>query len=221
MSKLHLLLPVLLVSSLAACTGVDDMGGPNGERADELAEGADAGVEEEEVEVDDGFAAARDVNVAHVTFDEETLAPEFYSVPDQDTDMNLGGTEFWQRWPGGESPTFSYSVGTDFGRRCMYASAVRFSTIMADPPQEILDVLENTNWGGSFFNWNDDFSGGDRTATAPRLWAWRTHLIKWISQTDGDGSCHLPTLDMLVAAAEDCLETADANEGEIQGCSAR
>jgi hypothetical protein len=96
MSKLHLLLPVLLVSSLAACTGVDDMGGPNGERADELAEGADAGVEEE-VEVDDGFAAARDVNVAHVTFDEETLAPEFYSVPDQDTDMNLGGTEFWQR----------------------------------------------------------------------------------------------------------------------------
>ncbi len=218
MSKLHLFLPILLASSLAACAGVDDMDGPNGERADDLSDAADAGPEEE---VDDGFAAARDVNEAHVTFDDETLAPEFYSVPDHDSDLSLGGTEFWQKWPGGESPTFSYSVGTDFGRRCMYASAVRFATIMADPPQEILDVLETTNWSGSFFNWNDDYSGGDRTASAPRLWAWRTHLIKWISQTDGDGSCFLPTRDMLIAAAEDCLATAEADEGEIQGCSAR
>ena len=216
MSKLHVFLRVLLVSSFAACAGVDDMDRTNDERADDL--GADAGIEEE---VDDGFAAARDVNEPHVTFDDETLAPEFYSVPEQDTDMSLGGTEFWQRWPGGESPTFSYSVGTDFGRRCMYASAVRFATIMADPPQEILDVLETTNWSGRFFNWNDDFSGGDRTASGSRLWAWRTGLIKWISQTDGDGSCFLPTRDMLIAAAEDCLATAESSEGEIQGCSAR
>jgi hypothetical protein len=219
MSKPHFLFSLFLASSLAACAGepVDDF---DDDRADELID-TDGEGEEEPIELNDGFDAARDVNLAHVVFDEETLSPDFYSVPPQETEMELGGTEFWQRWPGGEMPTFSYSVGTDFGQRCMYASAVRFSAIMADPPQEILDVLETTNWNGSFFNWNDDFSGGDDSARGSRLWAWRTRLIKWISQTEGDGSCHLPTRDMLIAAATDCLATAERNEGEIQGCSAR
>ncbi len=217
MSKSQFVLPLLLVSSLVACADSEGMGGVNDERADELSEGADAGTEEE---VDDGYAAARDVDLAEISFDEDTLAPEFYSIPDFDADVSLGGTEFWQRWPGGESPTFSYSVGSDFGRRCMYASAVRFAAIMADPPEEIINLLETTNWGGRFFNWNDDYSEGTSSASGAQLWAWKTHLIKWISQTDADGTCFLPTRDMLIAVAVDCQETADANDGEIEGCSA-
>lgn len=225
--RAHVLLPLVLASSLAACAAGPDYDGLSDDRADDIAdvEGDEEGEGEEgeeEIEVvDDGFDIARDVNLAHLVFDEDVIAPDFYSVPEQDTEMGLGGTEFWQRWPGGEMPTFSFSVGTDFGQRCMYASAVRFSSIMADAPQEILDVLETTNWNGRFFNWNDDYSGGERSGQGARLWAWRTGLIKWISQTDVDGSCHLPTRDMLIAAAESCLATAERNEGEIQGCSAR
>ncbi len=217
MSKSASLLPLLLASTLAACaTGpMDDT--QSGDRADEFA--ADAGPDTTLLE--DGYDEARNVNQAIVVLADDTLPPESYAVPPQDSGMNLGGTEFWQRFPGGEMPLFSYPGGTELGRRCMYASAVRFSTIMADPPAEILQVLETTNWSGSFFNWNDDFSGGDGSASGARLWAWRTGLIKWISQTNSDGTCHLPTRDMLIAAAEDCLATAERSEGEIQGCSAR
>ena len=59
------------------------------------------------------------------------------------------------------------------------------------------------------------WDGGDAS-----LWAWRTGLIKWISATNQDGSCELPTLERVREAAQDCLDTAAANgDGEIQGCS--
>ena len=219
-------LPLLLASSLGACAG-EPMDGPfGGDKADEFA--ADAGPDEGEDQdagaddlLDDGYEEARNVDQAIVILADETLSPESYAVPPQDSGTRLGGTEFWQRFPGGEMPLFSYAGGTELGRRCMYASAVRFAAIMADPPEQILEVMDTTNWSGSFFNWNDDFSGGEGSATGARLWAWRTGLIKWISQTHNDGTCHLPTRDMVIAAAEDCLLTAERDDGEIQGCSAR
>ena len=170
----------------------------------------------------DPWAQAKDVTKAEVKFDLDA-APELYKRPQADN-FSLGGTEFWQKWEGGESPTFSFSVGTDAGRTCMQASAIRWETIMADPPQEITDLKANSNWSGSFFNWNDDFSkatyDGARGAV---LWAWRTSLIKWISQTGMDGTCYLPTRDQLVKAAKACAERGAASDpvGEIQGCQAR
>jgi hypothetical protein len=83
-------------------------------------------------------------------------------------------------------------------------------------------LRNDTNWGGSFFNWNDDYAEADwGDASGARLWAWRTGLIKWISQTARDGSCHLPTRDMVVRAATACLATGASADGEIQGCSVR
>ena len=105
----------------------------------------------------------------------------------------------------------------------MQAAAIRFETIMADPPEQLVQLRDTTSWSGSFFNWNDDYSEstwGD--ASGSRLWAWRTGLIKWISQTARDGSCYLPTRELVVRAAESCLALAESNgDGEIQGCSAR
>jgi hypothetical protein len=170
----------------------------------------------------DVYAQARDVTVAHVKFPEGAPAPTSYDYPDGNG-FNLGGTEFWQKWSGGHNPTYSFSEGTDTGRRCMQAAAIRFETIMKDPPEELVKLKADSNWGGSFFNWNDDFSGpnayGD--GSGARLWAWRTSLIKWISQTKKDGSCLLPTRDMVVNAAKACLQTGTANAGEIQGCQVR
>lgn len=170
--------------------------------------------------VADPYAEALDPTIAHVTFPEGTPAPETYGYPSADG-FGLGGTEFWQKWSGGHNPTYSFSAGTDFGRRCMVASALRFEAIMADPPAELVQLRDQTNWTGRFFNWNDDYSMASYDGGSASLWAWRTGLIKWISATNIDGSCELPTTEIVRAAATDCLARAASNgDGEIQGCSA-
>ena len=133
--------------------------------------------------------------------------------------FSLGGTEFWQKWSGGENPTYSFSDGSDNGKRCMYASARRWEAIMAVVPESLVKLREESNWGGSFFNWNDDYSQSDwGDGQSARLWAWRTTLIKWISQTSKDGSCFLPTLEMVEALSENCMQKANTGDGEIMGC---
>jgi hypothetical protein len=104
----------------------------------------------------------------------------------------------------------------------MLASAIRFEAIMSDPPSELVALKDNSNWRGSFFNWNDDYAQSDwGDGRSARLWAWRTGLIKWISQTNKDGSCYLPTLEMVQALASNCMSYSEQRDGEIQGCSTR
>jgi hypothetical protein len=201
-----------------------DVTGTYGEQeisqAFEFAPGLEQGVEVLP-EPDDPFAPALDVNAGAIYIDPEVPAPDYERASGVDQ-FSLGGTEFWQRWPGGHSPTFSYSSGTELGRKCMYASARRFEAIMTDPPEAIVELKENSNWSGSFFNWNDDYSHEEANGS-PRgavLWAWRTGLVKWISQTGADGTCYLPTLGMVERAAENCLAEAERSDGEIEGCQA-
>lgn len=168
----------------------------------------------------DPYADALDTSLVTVTFPEGTEPPGSYPYPRADG-FGLGGTEFWQKWSGGHNPTYSYSAGTAFGQRCMVASAMRFEAIMADPPASLVELRNTTNWSGRFFNWNDDFSMAGYDGGRSSLWAWRTGLIKWISATNQDGSCELPTTELVEAAAADCLSRAERNgDGEIQGCSA-
>jgi hypothetical protein len=165
----------------------------------------------------DIYADARDVDKAVVVFAEDAASPASYGYPHADG-FYLSGTEFWQKWSGGKNPTYSFGDGTDAGRLCMQAAAIRFEAIMAEPPEELVKLRDETSWNGAFFNWNDDYS--DESAwgdgSAARLWAWRTGLIKWISQTKKDGSCLLPTRELVIKAATSCLERG----AEIQGCSA-
>lgn len=170
----------------------------------------------------DVYLDARDVTKAVIMFAPGTPAPTDYDYPNGG-EFSLGGTEFWQKWSGGHNPTYSFSEGTDLGRLCMTASAIRFEEIMKDPPADLVK-LKDTNWNGSFFNWNDDYSNANSfgSPSAARLWAWRTSLIKWISQTGKDGSCRLPTRALVEKAARACLDTAERNaNGEIQGCQAQ
>ncbi|MGE3457195.1 MAG: hypothetical protein AB7O24_18930 [Kofleriaceae bacterium] len=167
----------------------------------------------------DPYADARDVTKPVVVFPPGTIAPTSYDYPTGAQGLSLGGTEFWQKWSGGLNPTYSFEEGTDAGRLCMQASAIRFTEIMKDPPAEIVQLMETTNWDGRFFNWNDDFSKASYDASAAKLWAWRTYLIKWISQTKKDGSCLLPTRKLVIDAAAECAATAENAMGEIQGCS--
>ena len=175
-----------------------------------------------EVETDDPFAPARDVTLPVIFIDPDVPAPSYEAARNITSGFGLGGTEFWQRWEGGHNPTFSYTAGTELGRKCMYASARRFEAIMTEAPESMVGLLENSNWSGRFFNWNDDYSH-ETSRQRPRgaaLWAWRTGLIKWISQTGADGSCFLPTLEQVERAARSCQSRADSSDGEIEGCQA-
>lgn len=186
----------------------------------EYAEGFTVG-DEVIVETEDPFAAAYDVSLPVIYIDPSVPVPD-YERPQGVDGFSLGGTEFWQRWSGGHSPTFSYSAGTELGRKCMYASARRFEAIMQEAPESMVNLKATTGWSGSFFNWNDDFSD-EAAYQRPRgavLWAWRTSLVKWISQTGADGSCFLPTLEQVERAAADCQSTGDSNDGAIEGCQA-
>jgi hypothetical protein len=170
-----------------------------------------------------GFAPVYDLEAAHVEFPDGLRAPEDYPRP-RIQDFRMGGSEYWQKWAGGKGPLFGYGSdqqgSTEMGRRCMAAAALRFELLLIDPPEAMVELKANSNWGGSFFNWVDDFSHEDSwgSASAGRLWAWRTGLIKFISQTATDGSCYLPTRTMMESLAQDCLETAERSDGEIQGC---
>ena len=176
--------------------------------------------EEEPEETDDPWAAARDVDLHRVVFDDSVTA-DSYQYPTTGTGFGLSGTEFWQKWAGGKNPTYKFDEGSANGRRCMQASAKRFQAIMSDPPQALKDLKLNSNWSGSFFNWNDDYSQSDwGDGSSARLWAWRTGLIKWICQTSKDGSCYLPTLAMVMTLIEDCQAKANSSAGEIMGCRA-
>lgn len=168
-----------------------------------------------EVPVDD-YAQARDPDLLKVSIGGAAID---YAYPSVDTGFGLGGTEFWQKWDGGHNPTYSYSAGTEAGRKCMLASAIRFETIMSDPPEAMKRLKDETNWSGRFFNWNDDYSESPgRDASYAVLWAWRTGLVKWISQTAQDGTCYLPTRAIVERAAENCLARGASSDGEIEGC---
>jgi hypothetical protein len=184
---------------------------------------ADQEVIDEEVDVEEAdlYALARDVDLALIRLPADLPAPVQYHYP-QATGFQLSGTEFWQRWAGGYNPTYHFADGTEAGRRCMQASAIRFEAILTDPPPALVTLRDTTNWGGAFFNWNDDFTRAvNRDGSNPTLWAWRTTLIKWMSQTNRDGSCYLPTRELVERAANACLAAAEANgSGEIEGCYA-
>ena len=94
--------------------------------ADEQFTGDEANEPSETTEVD-AYSQARDVTIHRVTFEEDFEVPA-YQYPASAFGMRLGGTEFWQKWPEGENPTYSFSDGTTYGRRCMVASAIRWKS---------------------------------------------------------------------------------------------
>jgi hypothetical protein len=183
---------------------------------------------------EDPWALARDVDRMHVEFTEETPIPERYARPEGTSPVSLSSPEWWQRWSGGETQSFSWSVGTDFGKRCGQASAIRLQAIWEHevvdaetgetrrPGREAFEaLLDGSGWRGTMYNWTEDVSEGGFPVFSPAsMWAWRTGAIKWIHVVHPDGSCDLPTLGLVQDFAERCLAQAAREDGEIQGCRA-
>jgi len=168
-----------------------------------------------------GYIEACDVDREFVVIPPETPRPTYMDLfPGVADPFNMNGWEWWQKWPGGLNPTFESEEASDAGMRCSVASALRYAAIMQEPPEDVRRMLSETTWEGRFFNWNDDFSHrqAEGAADGAVLWAWEWYLVKWISQTDADGNCYLPTQTMLERAAENCLGVAALNDGVLQGC---
>lgn len=169
-----------------------------------------------------GFEDALDVDKPMIVIADSVAVPDYQRASGANG-FSLGGTEFWQKWSGGKNPSYSYGDGTEAGRKCMQASAIRFQALMADPPATYGYALEHTNWTGSHFNWNDDFSPAEAYGrpSGATLWAWRTGLMKFISQTGKNGECYLVTRAQVEAAGAVCTQVGRDNGGEIQGCTVR
>lgn len=169
----------------------------------------------------DPWALAKDVNLHHVEFTDATPIPESFSRPEGISPVSLSSPEWWQRWSGGATQSFTWSAGTDYGKRCGQASAIRLQAIYETAEgRAAFDALrEGSGWRGTMYNWTEDISMGGRASFSPAtMWAWRTSAIKWINVVHPDGSCDLPTLELVQRYSETCLEQAARSDGEIQGC---
>ncbi|MEM9861907.1 MAG: hypothetical protein AAF938_09845 [Myxococcota bacterium] len=181
---------------------------------------------------EDAWALARDVNLMNVAFTDATETPDSFERADADF-VRLSGPEWWQRWSGGATQSFNWSEGTDFGKRCGQASAIRLEAIwnyeetdadgnVTRPGREAFERLRDvSNWRGTMYNWTEDISEGGRASFSPAsMWAWRTSAIKWINVVHADGSCDLPTLGLVQDFSRICSAEAEGNDGEFQGCLA-
>jgi hypothetical protein len=220
--------PMKRLSLMGCVLGASLVGACAPDVADDEA-GAAAHLSEDESPLGKIRQAVKDVDEEHVVFAEDLAAPSESPAAGVRADgVSLSGVDWYQKWAGGKTADHEWSIGSAYGQRCLWASVARFEAIMKDPPPELAAfVAEYTKWGGGFESRNDDYGGkgpggqpayGD--ARGARLWAWRTGQSKWISATAKDGSCYLPTREMLVAFVSACEEHIASNGGEMQGCEA-
>ncbi len=140
----------------------------------------------------------------------------------------LTGFEYWQwkkpdPYDGGNEVAWGYNgdgepktgvMPTDASRACMAESFRTLEAILTnDPPQELKD-LKSKHSVKQFWFWNNDMTDAKSTVKVPKgnseLWLFEGDrgdggLIKWISSTERDGTCKLPTRNDLVLFAKNCI----------------
>jgi hypothetical protein len=121
----------------------------------------------------------------------------------------------YEYWPyGNGNPSYPDDIGWGFwagsepAQACMAEAYYVIRDILQDPPQELLDLKEKHDVY-AFFQCNNDYTGASRDEMAPddyrALWLYNSNLIKWISETNIDGRCVLPTRQDLVKFATGCM----------------
>ncbi len=189
--------------------------------------GAGCGTEpeppEEPIEPElDPWEDARDPDLARVYFTEEDPIPESYTRADAGF-VSLSSPEWWQRWPDGHTQSFNWAVGTDYGKRCAQASAIRLEAIWntEDGRAAFESLRDGTGWSRTMYNWIEDLSQSSRGGGSAQMWAWRTGALKWINIVHADGSCSLPTTGLVERFSATCRAQAErSGDGNIQGCRA-
>jgi hypothetical protein len=127
----------------------------------------------------------------------------------------------YEYWPYDNGPPsypddigWSYVAGSEPAEACMAEAFEDLVQILQDPPDELLELKKTKNVY-AFYLWNNDYTGARENGLAPEkyrhLWLYTTegggYLIKWISETNNDGTCILPTRDDLIAFASGCIDS--------------
>jgi len=172
--------------------------------------------------------AVKNVDEEHVVLAESIAVPTAdVSSGSKDDTTSISGLDWYQKWAGGKTADHAWSDGSKFGKRCAWASVLRFEAIVRDAPPELgALVASQTKWNGTFQNWNNDYGGktadgkdafGD--ASGAYIFAPRADITKWVSATAKDGSCYLPTKAMLVEYLTTCKAQV-ASGTDMKGCEA-
>jgi hypothetical protein len=147
-------------------------------------------------------AAVANVDEGRVTLTDIASPTESAEDGTRGEAVSLFGIEWRQKWPGGKSGDPRWETGTPEGRRCAWASLLRFEAIFRDPPKELMGRP------ASFHNRNDDYSGTSSSrqpaigdAKSGAILGAGPETVSWVSATAKDGSCHLPTRGMVIAWA--------------------
>jgi hypothetical protein len=157
--------------------------------------------------------AVADLDVEHVEIPDTIKAPNIdASTGATSEDSSVFGIDWYQKWAGGKSADHVWQNGSDFGKRCAWASIARYELLMKADPDAFASLrTSHPKWDGSFTNWNDDYGGksadgkaayGDAKAAAIKTTA--SGAAKWVSATAKDGSCYLPTKAMVQSFVASC-----------------
>lgn len=169
--------------------------------------------------------AVADLDEEHVAIPDGIEAPNLdASTGAISDDSSLFGIDWYQKWAGGKSADHVWQNGSDFGKRCAWASVARYELIVKADPDAFADLrAAHPTWDGDFTNWNDDYGGetadgkaayGDAKAASIKTTA--SGAAKWVSATAKDGSCYLPTRAMVESFALSCAKSAS-----MSGCASK
>lgn len=161
--------------------------------------------------------AVSDLDAEHVEIPDSIKAPNIdASTGATSEDSSVFGIDWYQKWAGGKSADHDWQNGSDFGKRCAWASIARYELLMKAEPDALAALrTSHPKWDGSFTNWNDDYGGktadnkpayGD--AKSAGIKTTPSGAAKWVSATAKDGSCYLPTKKMLLGFAASCKDNA-------------
>lgn len=155
----------------------------------------------------DESEVAEDANLTSVRPTDETRPEESYI-----NGFSIGGEEFWPYkeaepiYP--NKVQWGFEAGSEPARKCMAEGMRALARILQDPPQSLLQLREKHGID-SFFQWNNDYTGAPRDGMGRfrRIWLYESSLIKWISETNKDGTCMIQTKEDLDRFATRCLDT--------------
>lgn len=128
------------------------------------------------------------------------------------TDPYAGGDEVaWGYNGDGEPQAIPPVLPTDQARACMAEARKVLEDILTNDVPPELEAFRVKRKIVAFWQWNNDMTDTPKGKEVPgeyqSLWLYDGRLIKWMSHTNRDGTCRLPTRADLVKFAKGCTDT--------------
>lgn len=141
--------------------------------------------------------------------------------------FQITGYEYWQwkkddPYAGGDEVAWGYNgdgepqanppvLPTDQSRACMAEARKVLEDILTNDVPPELEAFRAKHKVVAFWQWNNDMTGTAKGTEVPddyqSLWLFDGRLIKWMSHTNRDGTCRLPTRADLVKFAKGCTDS--------------